>query len=246
MGRAIGWNASIRSLTLGALPIKCGHARPGFPTVVWTVQVVGERSPEADGNSTFGGGSGVSTEPDELGGDGAARRTQMAVDFLTELESCVPALRRYARSLLRDRDAADDLVQDCLERALGRRRQWRGGASLRPWLFRIMHNMWANEVRRRATRPAHEPIDRAYDLPSAGDVQTARLAVRDMERALDLLPEEQRAIVLMVAVSGMSYQECAEALKVPLGTVMSRLWRGRERLRALMQGQSVPLLRRVK
>jgi RNA polymerase sigma-70 factor (ECF subfamily) len=170
----------------------------------------------------------------------------MAVDFLTELESCVPALRRYARSLLRDRDAADDLVQDCLERALGRRRQWRGGASLRPWLFRIMHNMWANEVRRRVTHPAHEPIDRAYDLPSAGDVQTARLAVRDMERALDLLPEEQRAIVLMVAVSGMSYQECAEALKLPLGTVMSRLWRGRERLRALMQGQSAPALRRVK
>jgi RNA polymerase sigma-70 factor (ECF subfamily) len=170
----------------------------------------------------------------------------MAVDFLTELESCVPALRRYARSLLRDRDAADDLVQDCLERALGRRRQWRGGASLRPWLFRIMHNMWANEVRRRVTRPAHEPIDRAYDLPSAGDVQTARLAVRDMERALDLLPEEQRTILLMVAVSGMSYQECAEALKLPLGTVMSRLWRGRERLRALMQGQSAPALRRVK
>ena len=92
-------------------------------------------------------------------GGGAAQRIGMAVDFLSELESCVPGLRRYARSLLRDRDAADDLVQDCLERALGRRRLWRGGASLRPWLFRIMHNIWANEVRRRVTRPAHQPID---------------------------------------------------------------------------------------
>jgi RNA polymerase sigma-70 factor, ECF subfamily len=170
----------------------------------------------------------------------------MAVDFLTELESCVPGLRCYARSLLRDRDAADDLVQDCLERALGRRRLWHAGVSLRPWLFRIMHNIWANEIRRRVTRPAHEPIEGAYDLPGAAEVQTVRLAVHDMERALDLLPEEQRAIVLMVAVSGMSYQECAEALQLPVGTVMSRLSRGRERLRALMQGQSAPVLRRVK
>jgi RNA polymerase sigma-70 factor (ECF subfamily) len=170
----------------------------------------------------------------------------MAVDFLTELESCVPGLRRYARSLLRDTDAADDLVQDCLERALGRRRLWRGGVSLRPWVFRIMHNIWANEIRRRVTRPTHEPIDRAHDLPGQSEVQTARLALRDIERALDLLPEEQRAIVLMVAVSGMSYQECALALHVPVGTVMSRLSRGRERLRALMQGESAPVLRRVK
>ena len=170
----------------------------------------------------------------------------MAVDFLTELESCVPSLRRYARSLLRDADAADDLVQDCLERALGRRRLWHGGSSLRPWVFRIMHNIWANEIRRRVTRPAHELIDRAHDLPGQGEMQTARLVVRDIERALDRLPDEQRAVVLLVAVSGMSYQECAMALHVPVGTVMSRLSRGRERLRALMQGEPARVLRRVK
>jgi RNA polymerase sigma-70 factor, ECF subfamily len=170
----------------------------------------------------------------------------MAVDFLTELESCVPGLRRYARSLLRDPDAADDLVQGCLERALARRRLWRGGSSLRPWVFRIMHNIWANEIRRRVTRPAHEPIDRTHDLPGQGDVQTARLALRDIERALDRLPDEQRTVLLMVAVSEMSYQECALALHVPVGTVMSRLSRGRERLRAFVQAEPAPVLRRVK
>lgn len=170
------------------------------------------------------------------------------MDFLTEIESCVPALRRYARSLLRDRDAADDLLQDCLERALGRRRLWRGGASLRPWLFRIMHNIWANEVRRRATRPAHQPLERAPDLAGAGESHTARLALRDMARALDLLPEEQRVVVLMVAVSGMSYQGCAEALQVPIGTVMSRLSRGRGQLQLLLEDGPAPAraLRRVK
>lgn len=168
------------------------------------------------------------------------------MDFLEELESCIPSLRRYARSLLHDPEAADDLVQDCLERALGHRRLWRGGVSLRPWLFRIMHNIWANDVRRRAARPACQPMDAAAGLPEEGEPQMARLAVRDMARALALLPEEQRVVVLMVALSGMSYQECAEALGVPLGTVMSRLSRGRERLRALTQSGPQPALRRVK
>jgi RNA polymerase sigma-70 factor (ECF subfamily) len=159
------------------------------------------------------------------------------LDFLKELESCVPSLRRYARALMRDPDAADDLVQDCLERALSRRALWRGGTSLRPWLFRIMHNIWANDVRRRVTRPAHQPLDPAHAPAGAGEAQTARLELRDMERALDLLPEEQRVVVLMVAVSGMSYQECAEALGIAPGTVMSRLARGRARLHALLEGE---------
>jgi RNA polymerase sigma-70 factor (ECF subfamily) len=168
------------------------------------------------------------------------------VDFLIELERCVPSLQRYARVLLRNPDAADDLVQDCLERALSRRGLWRGGASLRPWLFRIMHNIWANEVRRRATRPIHEPIDRALGVPGNDEAQIMHLALRDMERALDRLPEEQRVVVLLVAVSEMSYQECAEVLGVPLGTVMSRLARGRERLRALMAGEPTDAPRRVR
>jgi RNA polymerase sigma-70 factor (ECF subfamily) len=173
------------------------------------------------------------------------------MDFLTELESCVPGLRRYARALLRDPDHADDLVQDCLERAIGRRHLWRGGASLRPWLFRIMRNLHANEIRKRRARPAPESIDAARRTPAEGEAQTARVALREMEEALARLSEEQRQVVLMVALSGMSYQDCADALGVPLGTVMSRLSRGRERLRRMLEGdeprdRAASLLRRVK
>jgi len=168
------------------------------------------------------------------------------MDFLTELESCVPSLRRYARALLRDRDGADDLVQDCLERALSRRHLWRGGQGLRPWLFRILHNIYANEIRRRRAGPVFQPIDSAGDLPAGSDSHNARIELREMERALNLLPEEQRYIVLLVALTGLSYQECADALGVPVGTVMSRLSRGREHLRRFLMRETGPSLRRVK
>lgn len=170
----------------------------------------------------------------------------MRMDFLTELESCVPSLRRYARALLRDPDGADDLVQDCLERALSRRHLWHGGQGLRPWLFRILHNLYCNEIRARRTRPLHQPIDIACDPPATPHNQDARLELREMEKALDLLVEEQRQVILLVALTGLSYQECAEALGVPVGTVMSRLARGRERLRVLLMDEAGPLLRRVK
>jgi RNA polymerase sigma-70 factor (ECF subfamily) len=168
------------------------------------------------------------------------------MDFLTELESCVPSLRRYARALLRDPDGADDLVQDCLERALSRRHLWRGGQGLRPWLFRILHNIYANEIRSRRARPVFQPIDSATDLPAGGGSHDARIELREMERALNLLPEEQRYAVLLVALTGLSYQECADALGIPIGTVMSRLSRGREHLRRCLAGEAGPSLRRVK
>lgn len=168
------------------------------------------------------------------------------MDFLTELESCVPSLRRYARALLHDPDGADDLVQDCLERALSRRHLWRGGLGLRPWLFRILHNIYANEIRTRRTRPTHQPIDSARDLPAGVADQDARLKLHEMELALNRLGEEQRQVILMVALTGLSYRGCADALDVPVGTVMSRLSRGRERLRELLEGETGPLLRRVK
>lgn len=168
------------------------------------------------------------------------------MDFLTDLESCIPSLRRYARALLRDADRADDLVQDCLERALSRRHLWRGGASLRPWLFRIMHNIFANQMRALSARPAHQPIEGVTREPEVGEPQTAHLALAEMARALDLLPEEQRRILLLVALEGLSYQEVAETMDVPVGTVMSRLSRGRDRLRRLVGGEAGPTLRRVK
>jgi RNA polymerase sigma-70 factor (ECF subfamily) len=113
------------------------------------------------------------------------------MDFLTELESCVPSLQRYARSLVCDRETASDLVQDCVERALSRRHLWRSGGSLRPWLFRILHNLHANEVRRYRATPAAEPID-AGSVLMAEEGQSSRVALREMERALALLSEEQR------------------------------------------------------
>jgi RNA polymerase sigma-70 factor (ECF subfamily) len=168
------------------------------------------------------------------------------VDFLTDLESCIPSLRRYARALLRDGDRADDLVQDCLERALSRRHLWRGGTSLRPWLFRIMHNLYANQVRAQRSRPMHQPIDGLGAEPRVGEAQTMHVALSEMAQALGQLPEEQRRVVLLVALEGLSYQEVAAVMDVPVGTVMSRLSRGRDRLRRLAGGEAGPLLRRIK
>ncbi|HMR31036.1 MAG TPA: RNA polymerase sigma factor [Geminicoccaceae bacterium] len=166
------------------------------------------------------------------------------MDFLTDLESCIPSLRRYARALLRDGERADDLVQDCLERALSRRHLWRGGPTLRPWLFRIMHNLHANQARAWSTRPRHDPIEEAA-LPPIDESQTAHLALGEMAKALGSLPQEQARVVLLVALEGLSYQEVAEILDVPVGTVMSRLSRARERLRALLSADGT-VLRRVK
>jgi RNA polymerase sigma-70 factor (ECF subfamily) len=150
----------------------------------------------------------------------------------------VPRLRRYARILLKDQGAADDLVQDCLERALSRLHLFQPGTNLRAWLFTIMHNLHVNAViRARREAPAWNG-DAASDglhcaiPPSQGQ----GLALRDMERALDQLTSEQRAVVLLVGVEGLSYAETASVLNVPVGTVMSRLARGRERLRILMNG----------
>lgn len=168
------------------------------------------------------------------------------MDFVTDLESCIPSLRRYARALLRDGDRADDLVQDCLERALSRRHLWRGGPSLRPWLFKIMHNVFANQARARARRPRAQPIDQLADGIGVPADQGHGLALAEMARALDSLPEEQRRTVLLVALEGLSYQDVAEVMDVPVGTVMSRLSRARDRLRSLTAAEPGPTLRRVK
>jgi RNA polymerase sigma-70 factor (ECF subfamily) len=138
------------------------------------------------------------------------------------------------------------LVQDCLERALSRQHLWRGGASLRPWLFKIMHNIHANQARALSIRPRLEPIDGAASDAAASDDQLAHVALAEMARALEQLSEEQRRTVLLVALEGLSYQEVAEVLDVPIGTVMSRLSRGRDRLRVLTGGEGAVPLRRVK
>ena len=148
----------------------------------------------------------------------------------------IPRLRRYARALTGERSAADDLVQDTLERALSRLHLWRQGSDLRAWLFTIMHNIYVNQTRSRIRHP-QEPLD-----DSAADELRAREPdwgeLRDIEEALGRLPGEQRAVVLLVGLEQFSYEEAAQVLDIPLGTVMSRLSRGRERLRVILSGDA--------
>jgi len=144
----------------------------------------------------------------------------------------IPRLRRYARALTGDDGEADDLIQDTLERALPRRAQWREGDSPRKWLFSILHNLHVDGLRRKSRRPPHVGLD------SVGADQSAPAADgasgRDLDRALQLLASEQREVVLLVGLEGLSYAEAAEVLAIPIGTVMSRLARGRGRLRTLL------------
>ncbi len=147
----------------------------------------------------------------------------------------LPRLRRYARAMLGDRAAADDLVQDTLERAWSRFAQWRPGSDLRAWLFGIMHNLRVDQLRRGAL--STYSLDEAADDVPTRATQTDRLEVMDIEAALRQLPDEQREVLLLVALEEMSYAEVAAALGIPAGTVMSRLARGRERLRQIMEGR---------
>ncbi len=150
-----------------------------------------------------------------------------------QIVALIPRLRRYARALVSERSRADDLVQDTLERAWAKMHLFRTGTDLRAWLFTVMHNVYVNQVR--AARETVEFDESAVEAVSR-DPQGERLEVRDLERALLRLPAEQRQVLLLVALEDMSYDETAKALGVPIGTVMSRLSRARERLRALMHG----------
>jgi RNA polymerase sigma-70 factor (ECF subfamily) len=150
------------------------------------------------------------------------------------IEAEIPRLRRYARALTRDVTAADDLVQDCLARALGKLHLWQAGTDLRAWLFTILHNQYVNQVRRSVREGAAVGLSETEPLLTRAPHQGKRLELRDLERAIAKLPEEQRTVILLVGLEGMRYEEVAEVLDVPVGTVRSRLSRGREALRRLM------------
>ena len=158
-----------------------------------------------------------------------------------ELEALIPRLRRYAHALARHPVRADDLIQDTLERAWSRRRQWQPGTDLRAWLFTILHNTFISELRRFAVRgydaETIDGTDRIPLSPAPGESINSQAGVmRDIERALAALPVDQRAVVLLVGLEDLSYREASDVLGVPVGTVMSRLSRGRARLRELMDG----------
>ena len=145
----------------------------------------------------------------------------------------IPNLRRYARALVGDRDGADDLVQDTLERAVRKFHLWKPG-DLRAWLFSIMHNVFVNQLKARKIAPTVE-IDEAV-IPAHIPAVTS-VDVLDLQRALLTLAPEQREVVLLIALEDMTYADVSRALGIPIGTVMSRLSRGREKLRGLMNGE---------
>jgi RNA polymerase sigma factor (sigma-70 family) len=159
------------------------------------------------------------------------------------LVELIPRLRRYARALVGDRAGADDLVQDTLERAWAKLHLYRRGTDLRAWLFTVMHNVHVNRVRAaRPTDPLEEEMPELAQRASQGDA----LLVRDLDRAISRLPTEQRAVLLLVTLEEMSYETVAHTLEIPIGTVMSRLSRAREKLRSMMLGQGPTRLKVVK
>lgn len=158
-------------------------------------------------------------------------------DDSTQLLACIPRLRRYARALTGDRSRADDLVQDTLERGWNKLALWRRGTDMRAWLFGIMHNVHVDQVRKPML--ATEELDEHTRVLHAAHSPSAGLELRDMESALSQLPADQREVLLMVALEEMSYDEVAATLQLPIGTVMSRLSRARERLRAMSEGRTI-------
>lgn len=156
-------------------------------------------------------------------------------DLIASLETVIPDLRRYARALLKDRAAADDLVQDCLVRAIESWHQRYRHGSVRAWTFAILHNLAMTRLRRSSRGPTQVPLEDAAEHHIAVEApQEEALRRRDFLKAMDLMGEEHRTVLLLVGVEDLSYAEAAQVLGVPIGTVMSRLSRARARLAALM------------
>lgn len=168
------------------------------------------------------------------------------MDFLDEIGAAVPALRRYARALTRSADRADDLVQDCIERAIRKRGLFRPAGPLRPWLFKVLLNIHRNRLRDGRRKSSDQPMDTTAAELSTPAPQHGRLALAEVARALDTLPDEQREAILLIALEGLAYSEAAHVLSIPVGTLMSRLSRGRAALRARTGTGEEPRLRAVK
>lgn len=153
-------------------------------------------------------------------------------EFRRELVELLPRLRRFASVLTRSHDDAEDVVQAAVERALRHADSWQQGSRLDSWLYRIMQNLWRDELR--AHRRRAEPLESHADLAGADgrDVTTRHIQSNEARLALEELPEDQRVVIALVVLDGMSYQQTADILEVPVGTVMSRLARARARLAA--------------
>jgi RNA polymerase sigma-70 factor, ECF subfamily len=154
-------------------------------------------------------------------------------EFREMIEAQIPRLRRYALALTRDRDRADDLVHDAVVRALAKEHLWEAGTDLRAWLFTILHNLRVNDVRRGVREGTAIDIDKMPDVVATTD-PSARRTLVELDRALGRVAEEQRQVILLIGLEGMSYEDAAAVVGVPVGTIRSRLSRGRDALRAAM------------
>jgi RNA polymerase sigma-70 factor (ECF subfamily) len=168
------------------------------------------------------------------------------VSIVDAIVAQLPRLRRYATALTGNVADADDLVQDCVARAIERRDSLRDSERLVGWLLAILHNLHLSGLRARRRRGFEVEIDDLADHLAVSTPPPDRGQVRDFVRAMDQLSEEHRRIILLVSVEGLSYREVAEVLEIPVGTVMSRLARARERLRVLLDGGEEQAVRRIK
>ncbi len=152
--------------------------------------------------------------------------------FESELVALLPRLRRFARSLTPQASDADDLCQAAVERAIKSREQWQAGTRLDSWMYKIMRNLWIDTARSAARKGVHVAIDDAVLQigDNSHEAIEARLELNDVDRAMSRLPEGQREAVALVLVEGLGYKEAAAVLDVPIGTLTSRLVRGREAL----------------
>ena len=157
-------------------------------------------------------------------------------EFGRLLESEIPRLRRYARALTRNTAKADDLVQSSLVRALEKQHLWQPGSNLRAWLFTILHNQHVNDVRHSLREGSLGPVEDAEPVWRVEPVVDASLQLRDLQRGINTLSYEQREVLLLVGLEGMRYEQVADILGIPVGTVRSRLSRARTALRLLMDG----------
>jgi len=161
--------------------------------------------------------------------------------FEDELISLLPRLRRFAHSLTGSPADADDVVQIGCIKALRGRDGWAPGTRLDSWLFRILQNTWRDELRRRKVRPEGTAVELDLDLPDEVDRLGDRATLASVRRAMQRLPEDQREALALVSVEGLPYAEAADILGVPIGTLMSRVARARQRLRQLVDGEPVAL-----
>lgn len=150
----------------------------------------------------------------------------------------IPRLRRYARALVGSADHADDLVQDCLARALSRLSLWKIDSDMRAWLFTILHNIFVNESRKQSKQPQCLPLSKMPEQSQIGAEPDQAIRISDLESGLRDLQPEQREVILLIGLEGLSYQQVADVLSIPKGTVMSRLHRGRSHLRAWIDGET--------